>query len=111
MHFHAATVRFDWRVSSAPPMGLMPGLPREGPRSNELGPGDILALISDGIFEYENPLKEPFGQERVAALMIEHQHEPMAKLLERVVNEVERFAELAPQKDDMTILLVRRLPA
>lgn len=111
MHFHAATGRFEWRGSSAPPMGLMPGLPREGPRSNELGPGDILALISDGIFEYENPLKEPFGQERVAALMIEHQHEPMAKLLERVVNEVERFAELAPQKDDMTILLVRRLPA
>lgn len=111
MHFHAATGRFEWRNSSTVPMGLMQGLPREGPQSNELAPGDILALISDGIFEYENPRREPFGQERVAALMVQHQHEPMTRLLERVVKEVERFSELAPQNDDMTILLVRRLPA
>ena len=110
LHFHAGTGRSEWRGSSNPPMGLMQGLPRDAPQSNELEPGDILALISDGIFEYENPLNEPFGEERVAALMAEHQHEPMARLLEKVVQEVERFAGPAPQKDDMTILLVRRLP-
>ena len=111
LHFHAATGQSEWRGSSTPPMGLMQGLPRDAPQCNNLGPGDILALISDGIFEYENPLNEQFGQERVAALLAGHQHEPMARLLERVVKEVERFADLAPQKDDMTILLVRRLPA
>ena len=111
LHFHAATGQCEWRNSSTAPMGMMPGLPRQGPQSNELGPGDILALITDGIFEYENPLLERFGQERVAALVAEHKDEPMAALLERVVREVERFADLAPQKDDMTILLVRRLPA
>jgi serine phosphatase RsbU (regulator of sigma subunit) len=43
--------------------------------------------------------------------MLKYQHEPMTRLLEKIVQEVERFAELAPQGDDMTMLLVRRLPA
>jgi serine phosphatase RsbU (regulator of sigma subunit) len=92
-------------------MGLVAGLARKEPNKNELAPGDILALITDGIFEYENPLHQPFGQDRVADLIHTHQDEPMAQLLERIVLEVERFADLAPQKDDMTMLLVRRLPA
>jgi len=111
LHFHAATGRCEWRGSSTPPMGLMPELDRQAPRSNDLGPGDILALITDGIFEYENPHREQFGEDRVSALMLEHQHLPMARLLEKIVQEVERFADLAPQNDDMTMLLVRRLPA
>lgn len=110
LHFHAATGRCEWRGSSNPPMGLMADLERQAPRSNDLAPGDILALITDGIFEYENPRREQFGEDRVSALMLEHQHEPMARLLQKIVQEVERFADLAPQNDDMTMLLVRRLP-
>jgi sigma-B regulation protein RsbU (phosphoserine phosphatase) len=111
LHFHAATGKCEWRGSSTPPMGLMAGLIREAPRKNDLDPGDILALITDGIFEYENPAREPFGQDRVSALILEHQNLPMSRLLEKIVQEVERFAALAPQNDDMTMLLVRRLPA
>jgi serine phosphatase RsbU (regulator of sigma subunit) len=92
-------------------MGLVPGLVREAPRTNDLAPGDILGLITDGIFEYQNPRREQFGEDRVSELMLKYQHEPMTRLLEKIVQEVERFAELAPQGDDMTMLLVRRLPA
>jgi phosphoserine phosphatase len=111
LHFHAATGRCEWRGSSTPPMGLVPGLVREAPRTNDLAPGDILGLITDGIFEYQNPRREQFGEDRVSELMLKYQHEPMTRLLEKIVQEVERFAELAPQGDDMTMLLVRRLPA
>lgn len=111
LHFHAATGQCEWRGSSTPPMGLVPGLVREAPRTNDLAPGDILGLITDGIFEYQNPRREQFGEDRVSELMLKYQHEPMTRLLEKIVQEVERFAELAPQGDDMTMLLVRRLPA
>jgi serine phosphatase RsbU (regulator of sigma subunit) len=47
----------------------------------------------------------------VSALILEHQHQSMSRLLEMIVHDVERFAELAPQNDDMTMLLVRRLNA
>jgi phosphoserine phosphatase len=111
LHFHAATGQCEWRGSSTPPMGMMAHLDRAAPRKNDLAPGDILALITDGIFEYENPKREPFGQDRVSALILEHQHQSMSRLLEMIVHDVERFAELAPQNDDMTMLLVRRLNA
>ena len=110
LHFHAATGKCEWRGSSTPPMGLVPDLVREAPRTNDLAPGDILGLITDGIFEYQNPRREQFGEDRVSELMLKYQHEPMTRLLEKIVQEVERFAELAPQNDDMTMLLVRRLP-
>ena len=111
LHFHAGTGQCEWRGASTVPMGFMAGFPLPSPCTNDLGPGDILALITDGIFEYENPDLEAFGQERVSDLVLKHQNEPMTKLLEKIVSEVERFARLAPQNDDMTILLVRRLPA
>jgi sigma-B regulation protein RsbU (phosphoserine phosphatase) len=48
LHFHAATGQCEWRGSSNPPMGMMAGLDRAAPRKNDLAPGDILALITDG---------------------------------------------------------------
>ena len=111
LHFHADTGRCEWLSASTIPMGFMAGLPLPEPRRHDLGQGDILGLITDGIFEYENFESEAFGQKRVDELVIKHQHEPMADLLRRIVSEVERFGGLAPQNDDMTALLVRRLPA
>jgi len=111
LHFHAATGRCDWLSATTVPMGFMAGLPLPEPRHHQLEAGDILGLITDGVFEYENPESDPFGQVRVGELVLKHQQEPMAKLLERIVHEVERFAGIAPQNDDMTMLLVRRLPA
>jgi len=111
LHFHAASGKCDWLGASTIPMGFVAGMPLPAPRSYELEPGDILALITDGIYEYEDSRSEPFGEERVGELVRRHQDEPMSRLLELIVQEVERFAGPAPQNDDMTLLLVRRLPA
>jgi sigma-B regulation protein RsbU (phosphoserine phosphatase) len=110
LHFHAATGECEWRGSSTAPMGLLAGLPLEAPRTIDPEPGDILGLMTDGIYEYENPLHQPFGEDRVAEIVRAHQNGPMTRLVDAMVKEVERFAERAPQNDDMTILLVRRLP-
>jgi phosphoserine phosphatase len=111
LHFHAETGHCEWRGASTVPMGFMAGFPLPAPGTNDLAPGDILGLITDGVFEYENPELEAFGQERVSELVLKNQHDPMTKLLEKIVHEVERFAGIAPQNDDMTMLLVRRLPS
>jgi len=108
--YHAADRRCEWLDSSTIPLGMMPTLKKLSPRSIELAGGDILALMTDGIFEYENRGGEPFGEPRVGDLVTAHGHEPMSALVERIVQGVEAFASGAPQNDDMTILLVRRLP-
>ncbi len=111
LHFHAPTGACEWLDASTVPMGFMAGLPLPEARSHDLAPGDILGLITDGIFEYENPGEEAFGKERVAQIVQEHQKDPMSRLLQRIVSEVERFGGPVPQADDMTMLLVRRLPS
>ena len=66
--------------------------------------------MTDGVFEYENPAGEMFEESRVTEVIRTHGSKPMANLVERIVQAVDDFAEGAPQKDDMTILLVARRP-
>jgi phosphoserine phosphatase len=111
LHFHGASGACEWVGASTIPLGFLTGTPLPAPRTHDLAPGDILALLTDGIFEYENAQDRPFGEGRVGEIVRRHRNEAMSRLLELIVQEVERFAGGAPQKDDMTALLVRRLPA
>jgi sigma-B regulation protein RsbU (phosphoserine phosphatase) len=110
LHFHAASKEFEWLGSSTLPLGTIPGLKLKQPPPRALEPGDIFGLMTDGIYEMNDPADELFGKERVAELILAHQNETMARLIEIIVQEAERFASGAPQGDDVTLLLVRRLP-
>ena len=74
----------------------------------DLAPGDVLALLSDGIFEYRNIAGEDFGEERVEQVIAEHRGLSMAALASRLLTTVAEFAGGAPQEDDITIVLVKR---
>ena len=76
----------------------------------KLAPGDILALISDGVYEYNNTEGEQFGEDRVARVFKEHHHLSMAELTGQLIQAVREFAGTAPQEDDITLVLVRREP-
>ena len=75
-----------------------------------LEPGDLLGLISDGIYEYENNAGQQFGQAGVERIIREHQDESMTELVQTLLEAVMRFGAGAPQADDITIVLVKRLP-
>lgn len=111
LHFHARDGSCEMLGSTTVPMGFMAGLKLKKPVVREMAPGDIFALMTDGIFEYANEAEEMFGEERVVELLRRHQNEPMARLVEIIDQSVAQFAAGAPQGDDMTIVLARRLPA
>lgn len=75
-----------------------------------LEPGDILGLISDGVYEYTAADESQFGEERVANIIREHQALSMAELSQRLVDGAIAFGGEAPQADDITLVLVKRLP-
>ena len=108
--FHAGSGECEWRAATTVPMGLMGNLPLSSPKVFELAPGDILCLVSDGILEYPNTADEPFGEARLGEMVSAHRNEPMARLIEIVLRAVEEFGAGVPQPDDMTMLMVRRLP-
>jgi phosphoserine phosphatase len=108
LHFHAASGESTHHKPTSFPLAAMP-IERLRPAVElELAPGDILALISDGIYEYRNREGEEFGEERVRTLLAAHHRRPSAEISALVFAAVEAFAGRAPQEDDMTVVLVRR---
>lgn len=110
LHFRAAAQEFDWHGPTTFPMGAWPQLQLDPPQSLTLEPGDILGLISDGIYEYLDPDGALFGQDRVAEIIRQHQDRPMTELAELLLQSARAFGGTAPQADDVTIVLLRRLP-
>jgi sigma-B regulation protein RsbU (phosphoserine phosphatase) len=110
MHFHAAKGEFEWLASTTLPLGLLAPLALKSAATIDLAPGDILGLITDGVFECEDADGQQFGEDGVEQLVREHQARPMAELAELLFETVTRHGGDAPQADDITIVLVRRLP-
>ena len=111
LHFHAADETCTWLEASTLPMGIMENIDVSPPPDPiELAPGDILALISDGIYEYQNAEGKQFDNDRVGEVFRKGPCQPMADLIVSLRSAVSHFAGDAPQMDDMTVVLVKRLP-
>ncbi len=111
MHFHAASGEFDWLSSTTMPMGFMEHMAAKDSRVMDMAPGDIVGLITDGVYECENPQGKQFEEAGVAQTIREGHLLPMEELSKRLLELVLKHQSTAPQADDITIVLVRRLPA
>jgi len=109
MHFHAESGQFDWFPASTFPLGYM--------EQTALGPatclsmqrGDILGLISDGIYEYENEQGVQFGREGVARVIADGSYRSMRELVDAIMRATRRHGGTVPQADDITIVLLQRV--
>jgi len=110
LHFRAKEKQCDWYSPTSFPMGAMGLDSTDGAMRLTLGSGDILALISDGIYEYTALDDSQFGEDRVAEIISNHHTLPMAELSQRLVDGAFAFGGEAPQADDITLVLIRRLP-
>lgn len=110
MHYHAASKEYDWREPSTFPLGYMAQNKLGKAVSIKLAPGDILGLISDGIYEYENEVGLQFGQKGVASVIDAMPGGSAEELVPAIMQAARLHGGKAPQADDITIVLVRRKP-
>lgn len=108
LHFHAATGECEWRAPTTFPMGFVRYPNVDPPQSIMLEPGDVLGLISDGVFEREDAESRQFGTEGVERVVGLHHGRPMSDLLATLLDALHDFAGSTPQADDITVVLVRR---
>jgi len=108
MHYHAGSGEYDWHPATTFPLGYMPQTDLADPLEVNLEPGDILGLISDGIYEYENEDGVQFGQEGVAGVINSLPDANAEKVVTEIMNAVRRHGGSVPQADDITIVLARR---
>jgi len=110
MHFQAEMGEYDWHPATTFPLGYIPQSDLQPPQTAELDPGDILGLISDGIYEYENEAGEQFGRKGVMRILDDNPDAPAQELVDKIMAAARKHGGTAPQADDITIVLARRLP-
>jgi phosphoserine phosphatase len=111
LHFRAADGACALFPPTTFPMGAISLPALKPPERVALAPGDVFALLSDGVYEYEDGEGKQFGEDGVARVLRAHRDAPMAEVLDALLAAVRAFGAGAPQLDDVTAVLVRRLPA
>ena len=109
LQFHAGAQRYDWYEPTTFPLGYMNQSDLPDARVIDMAPGDILGLISDGIYEYENEAGVQFGQDGLTRVFDANQGAPMAELVQLIMQAAYDHGGSVPQADDITIVLIRRL--
>jgi serine phosphatase RsbU (regulator of sigma subunit) len=108
-HLAGLLLRSDGALEQLDSTSTLLGLFREwdcSVREQELSPGDVLALYTDGITEASNDQGEEFGEPRLIEVMRQHQELPCQALLSAIVDEVQRFSP-HEQHDDITAIIAK----
>ena len=95
--------------STGTPLGLLPLVVPYQETTHHLEPGGSLVLYSDGVPEAQNEDGEEFGEERLLEVLRGEATRPPREVIDRVLAAIDRFAGNAPQFDDITLLVVKRL--
>jgi phosphoserine phosphatase RsbU/P len=88
------------------PVGLFDFAPYVSSRVT-MQPGDTMVLYSDGVTEAQSVDGSEFGEERLVAVMQQHQGASAGDMLKLVIDAVMAFAKGAEQYDDVTALVIR----
>jgi phosphoserine phosphatase len=110
LHFRAADESCEWHRPTTFPVGIIELREAGEAQIMKMAPGDVLVLLSDGIYEYESKQGVQFGEDGVARLLEYHHRLPMMELSKQILNATFEHGEGVAQQDDITLVLIRRLP-
>ena len=94
--------------AQALPLGIFPDLWKASPVKLHLNPGDMVILVTDGFFEWENGNGEQFGTDRLADVIRRFADREAEEIIAEIYESVLQFVEGAPQQDDLTAVLIKR---
>jgi serine phosphatase RsbU (regulator of sigma subunit) len=92
-----------------PVIGILPSIEYREYRQS-LGAGDTLVIYSDGVTEASDASNDEFETGRLAEAVRRSRHLPAMEIVEAINQAVAAHAAGAPQSDDITIIVARRVP-
>jgi len=110
-HNPALIVRASGEVEALEAVGTVLGiLPDLGyvEQRETLGPGDLLAIYSDGVTEATNPDEEEFGQARLTDLLLARREDSSIEIVDAVNQAMSEWCLSDVAEDDITLVVVRR---
>jgi phosphoserine phosphatase RsbU/P len=91
-----------------PVLGIVPFAPYKQERTR-LDPGDLLVIYSDGVTEANNISEEEFGEERLVQILRGNRTKPAGAIVNAIMEALGKFTMGAPQGDDITLVVARRV--
>ena len=95
--------------ANAMPLGIIADVPFDDPVRFHMQPGDMMVLVTDGFFEWQNEQREQFGTERMYKILRAMKDRPCSEMIESLYREVRAFAPGTPQADDLTAIIIKKL--
>ncbi len=108
LHFHADQQRTEILQADAPPFGIMRDLAVLAHSPRAMHPGDIFAVLSDGVFETTNADGEQFGIERAVDIIVNHHEGTAGLMVTRLRQALAQFSPGVKSLDDRTAIIVKR---
>jgi serine phosphatase RsbU (regulator of sigma subunit) len=91
-----------------PVLGILPIAPYAEQRVH-LDAGDMLVLYSDGVTEANNAAYDEYGEGRFIEVLKRYREAPAAAIVDAVTRDLAEFAAGAPQADDITLVVAKRV--
>jgi serine phosphatase RsbU (regulator of sigma subunit)/putative methionine-R-sulfoxide reductase with GAF domain len=107
--FHQATQTFEQLATPGIALGVLEEVDLHEATAT-LDPGDLLLCYTDGLTEAINEESEEFGMERLRRLLRQRHAEGAPVVLEAINEAVTGFTRGRPPFDDMTMMVIRRVP-
>jgi len=70
--------------------------------------GQIILIGTDGIWETENPQGEMFGKQRLREIIRQRRNHSSHEIAQAILDELARYRQSAPQKDDITMVVMKK---
>ncbi|MET0621992.1 MAG: PP2C family protein-serine/threonine phosphatase [Pyrinomonadaceae bacterium] len=106
--YRRATDSLESLEAQGIPLGMIAGVGYEQGTEGRLAPGDFIALITDGVHEWENPEGEEFGLARLEAVLRRSRDRSAEGVIGELLTAVADFCQGTRQKDDLTAVILKR---
>ncbi len=109
LRYHAARDTFDVLPADTMPLGVLSPLEVSLAEPIRMSPGDIVAVISDGLLEAADPAGQQFGVERTMRVIAANRDGHPLAIRTALREAVAEFTDAAPATDDRTAIIIKRV--
>jgi serine phosphatase RsbU (regulator of sigma subunit) len=90
------------------PLGMIDGMRYEDSSLKYLQAGDMIVLVTDGFYEWQNPESEEFGLERLKETINAARDSSPQEVIAKLYAAVKDFSQGTAQNDDLTAVVLKR---
>lgn len=106
--YRRATNRLENFDAQGIPLGMIDGMSYDDSSVRCLNAGDMIVVVTDGFYEWQNPETEEFGLERLKDTIRQARDCSAEEVITRLYTAVTDFSKGTEQNDDLTAVVLKR---